>query len=472
MKEMAPTLTDAKGMGGIHAQDGFDYQVWDALIRLPAWLLNPAFEGVANEVLEDIEARFFAPHAPKGHLIERFQAKLSQLSKADLMEVFSGFRAFDTSYPGVARFHMLVTPSLPEKLKWLAKDPERVRRARPFYAPFADIQAASDAKLRSDIISEFGKDLGEFIADGAGVGLSSIPDNMTAVAKFAASFSHSFPSIGIEFGKLDEAHSALFRLLQANRGGFTARDQILATLREKLLVDPLPAKHLALHILSDRNVSRNDTIEIDARHFAGGGLPFPPPEEWRKNLLEPLINTATWSKKRGIQRVALSGSFRLSTAFAVGWSFRSAVGFEIDIPTKAGVWPTDSHPPAKTALRCEVTQPQQLFGDHLLVGIGILRDPSEAILITFEGALDTNLLKIFFPAALTDPHDVQSAVRAAKSSIDQACATLKPSHVSLFFVGPAAFGVALGHRWNGLPGCQLFEYLADERRYTPTVYLG
>jgi hypothetical protein len=62
-----PTLTDSKGMGGILAQGGFDYQVWDALIRLPNWLKNPAFEGMIFEGLEDLEIRFFAPHAPRGH---------------------------------------------------------------------------------------------------------------------------------------------------------------------------------------------------------------------------------------------------------------------------------------------------------------------------------------------------------------------------------------------------------------------
>src|SRR4051794_11835251 len=75
-----PTLTDDKGMGGIIAQDGFDYQIWDALARVPAWLRNPAFEGLALEVLEDSEVRFFAPHAPRAHVLERFQAKSGVLA--------------------------------------------------------------------------------------------------------------------------------------------------------------------------------------------------------------------------------------------------------------------------------------------------------------------------------------------------------------------------------------------------------
>ncbi|WP_144012434.1 hypothetical protein [Deinococcus sp. LM3] len=42
--ETKPTLTDAKGSGGMVAQSGFDYQLWETLSRLPGWLLQPAFE--------------------------------------------------------------------------------------------------------------------------------------------------------------------------------------------------------------------------------------------------------------------------------------------------------------------------------------------------------------------------------------------------------------------------------------------
>ncbi len=67
--ENAPALTDARGMGGVIAQDGFDYQLWDGLARMPAWLANPAFEQMIFEGLEDLEARFFAPHAQRERLL-------------------------------------------------------------------------------------------------------------------------------------------------------------------------------------------------------------------------------------------------------------------------------------------------------------------------------------------------------------------------------------------------------------------
>lgn len=473
MDKHPPTLTDAKGMGGMHAQAGFEYQIWDAIIRLPAWLKNPAFEGFGNEVLEDIEARFFAPHAPIGHLLERLQAKSSQLTKAEIKEVVENFKKFDSSFPRAARVHTLVTPSLPKKLEWLARDTDRIRRARPFYAPFSDIQAASDTKLRSDLGVEFGENLGNFFSESVEISLRQLPDSATAETAFATAFHRAFPGLNINHRALLDAHAALFELCRLNRGGLISRSQILAVLRENLQADLFPDTVLPLHILSDRNASRDDAIEIDARSFAGGDLPLPDPEQWQIHLLDPLVSTATWARKRSIQRVNLSGSFRISTAFAVGWAFRSAVSFEIDIPTRTGVWPTDLHPPASgTLLPWLVSQPQQLLGGRLLVGIGVLRDPSQGILSTCHGANEDHLLTIFLPEALADAIDVQSSIRIVKSAIDQACATLRPSAIDVFYVGPAAFAIALGHRWNGLPKSRIREYLPRQSKYTPTVSIG
>lgn len=101
----APSLTDAKGLGGVIAQDGFDYQLWDGLTRLPGWLANPAFEGMLFEGLEDLEARFFAPQAPRHRLLERYQAKSGSLTPAEVREVFKSFRRFETTYPAATRLH-------------------------------------------------------------------------------------------------------------------------------------------------------------------------------------------------------------------------------------------------------------------------------------------------------------------------------------------------------------------------------
>lgn len=472
-KNQGPTLTDAKGMGGLHAQAGFEYQVWDAITRLPAWLRYPGFEGLANEALEDIEARFFAPHAPSGHLLDRFQAKSGQPTKGELQEVFKDFQRFDASYPEKARVQTLVTPSLPKNLMWLARNTERIRRARLFYAPFADIQAASDDKLRADLQKEFGDDLGGFVSKSVAVSLKSLPDQFTAGVAFATALYDSFPDLNVGHHATLDAHHALCDLCASNRGSLISRSQILSLLREKLQADLIPDGILPLNILSDSNASRHDAIEIDARPFAGGDLAFPENEKWQDSLLSPLKSTANWARKRGVNRISLSGSFRLSTAFAIGWTFRSATRFEIDIPTKMGLWSTDFHSyQTDASLPWKVLKPQWLLENRLLVGIGIVRDPSPGILNTFEDSNRNHLLTIHLPSALAAPTNVQPSVRTIKRMIDEVCSALRPTSIDLFYVGPAAFAVALGHRWNGMPKTQCYEYVASKQKYVPTVNIA
>ena len=49
---------------------------------------------------------------------------------------------------------------------------------------------------------------------------------------------------------------------------------------------------------------------------------------------------------------------------------------------------------------------------------------------------------------------------------------LGAQRIDLYFAGPAAFAVALGHRWNALPPTQVHEFVATERRYVPTLLIG
>lgn len=468
-----PVLTDAKGMGGIIAQDGFDYQVWDALVRLPAWLRNPGFEGFIVEGLEDVEARFFAPHAPRGHLLDRFQSKSGVLDRAGLIEVFKSFQTFEIAHPAATRVQTLVTPALPPKLTWLARDSKRVSRARPFYAPFADIRAASDEKLRADHVDEFGIDLGNFLADAIEVSLRPVSDRGTAEAAFIAALQKQFPDLDISARKLSAAFAALNDLAAQARGSMLTRAHLLDTLRDVLSDDLVPHRHiLAVHVRSDRNGEVADAIEINASGFSGSSAGYPETERWHAELLNPLVATAKWARKHDFGRIALSGSYRLSTAFALGWAFGSATGFEIDIPTKSGAWATDSHPAAsRSALPWTFKQPSALAGSHLLVGVGIIRDPAPDIIKEWNLADGGGLLIANLPQALTDGVDVQASAQLVKAAIAEAVARFRPTQIHLYYVGPAAFAVALGHRWNALPPIQLYEFIAADGSYNPTVMI-
>lgn len=471
--QSGPTLTDAKGMGGIIAQDGFDYQVWDAIARLPAWLRNSNFEGLIIEGLEDFEARFFAPHAPSKHLLDRFQAKSGTLTKSDIVDVLKSFKAFNAAHPDVSRVQTLVTPALPATLNWIARDPGRVRKARPFYSPFPAVCAASDDKLRKDLVAEFGDDLGIFFADYVEIDLRTFPDRSHAEAAFFAAMQIVFSEIDVSMGKLKTAFSELTGLIGKNRGVMLSRCILLKVLKEALGTPVMPEKSLCVHIRSDRNAPMMDAIEINASEFSGVDGQFPEPAIWLSGLIEPMTSAAKWASEHDQKRIALTGTYRLSTAFAVGWTFRSAIGFDIDIHTRSGSWSTDNHPsPGAQQLDWEVVQPKCLRADRLLVVIGVVRDPRLDIISSLGLSGEDELLIAMLPGAIVNGTDAQSSVQLLKAVVSQAVSQFNPKGIDLYFVGPAALAVALGHRWNALPATQFFEFDVSNRRYIPSVAFG
>jgi SMODS-associated and fused to various effectors sensor domain len=465
-----PTLTDAKGMGGVIAQDGFDYQLWDGLVRLPAWLANPAFEQAIFEGLDDLEARFFAPQAPREYVLERYQAKGGSLTPGGVRDVLESFLAFESAFPQAARVQTLVTPRLPPTLSWLARDPMRVRRARPFYLPFADVLAASDAQLRADLVDAFGVPLGPFVASAVEVSERNLPDRDSALQAFAIALGRAFGALDIGARRIEQAFEALGALARRNIGTPLARGDLIKVMEVEFgQILPRPAA-FPLHIRSDRNERDETALEIDASEFSGGTKSFPGTDQWTEGLLAPLNRTAGWLRRLGVARIGLRGSYRLSTAMSLGWSFRSAIGFELEIPTRDGPWRTDDRSGmAAPSLPWRIAEPATLDGDQLVVCIGVLRDPSLDLPITAAGG--TECLAFHLAAPIVSGAAAQAGVSLVKRTIDAAVARLRPAGIKLFMAGPAAFAAALGHRWNAMPPTQLHEFLPADRSYVPTVRL-
>jgi hypothetical protein len=441
-------------------------------VRLPAWLANPAFEELIFEGLEDVEARFFAPQAPRGRLLERYQAKSGHLARKDVTEIFGTFLKFDIAYPELARLHTLVTPRLPPTLAFVGRDPARVRRARPFYAPFADVAKASDAQLRSDLIAEFGARLGEFVAQGVEVDERVLPNRDAALLAFGLALHRAFPDLEASPGKIEGAFEALSGLARRSIGTPVGRTTLAEVLTTQLGRPVAQRRAFPLHIRSDRNEINSDALEIDASRYSGGSAPFPNPVIWRTGLATELGATAKWLRSHGQSRIALSGSYRLTIAFTLGWSFRSATGFEIEIPTREGAWATDDRPGQnETFPTWQVTAATSLGGDRLAVSVGIIRDPAADLLE--RGAVSpASLLRLLVPGPLTSARAAQAGAATVKAAAASAAAGLRPQGIDLYMAGPAAFAVALGHRWNAMPPTQLHEFVAADHRYVATAFLG
>ena len=428
-----PVLTDAKGMGGVNAQDGFDYQIWDGLIRLPAWLRLQSFEGMTFEGLEDLETRFFSAHAPKGHFLDRFQAKSGELAKPGIVEVLKSFAAFEHHHPEIARIQTLVTPSVPPALKWLDRDPQRVRNLRPFYEPFPRVLADSDAKVRADFESEFGDVIGGFAFRSVDVAIRAIHNRNMAALMFANEMATAFPAIDVSAKRMGDVFDALHELATRKRGTMLTHMQLIATIEQSLGMSLGLPTELHLHIRSDRSSPESDAVEIDASPFSGGGLGVPSPTEWRDRLLTPLETAARWAYSAGYRRIRISGQFRLSTGFTLGWAFRSATGFELLIPAKEATWATDTRPPSGAQpVPYTATDPSANVGECLIVAMGVLRHPAADVRQHFELADDNRMLRLQVPQALSSALEAQFLAGVLKTRVAEVVGGLEAKAIDLF----------------------------------------
>jgi len=225
-----------------------------------------------------------------------------------------------------------------------------------------------------------------------------------------------------------------------------------------------------VHVRSDRNNSDERALEIDASEFCGTGGAFPDAARWRRDLLLPLERSARWLRERRTTRIALSGSYRLTTALALGYSLRSATGFEIEIATREGPWATDDRPRAIDQYPpWHITDATALDVDCLHICVGVLRDPTQAV--RAQSTAPAAVLSIMLDQPITSARAAQSGVSAVKDAVAATVARLRPARIALYYAGPAALAVALGHRWNSLPPTQLHEFRAEDGGYLRTAVL-
>lgn len=467
-EDTKPTLTDAKGSGGLVAQSGFDYQLWEALARLPGWLLQPAFEGFILEGLEDIEARFFTPYAPESRVIDRFQAKEGSLSKTAIAEVLGNFLKYESSYPGTARVQTLVTPSLLARLQWIAKDQTRIQKARPFYKPFATVTAASNLKYRNDLVAEFGQALGNFVAENVDFALRQYADIQAARLAFAQAMEAAFPTLECTHKQVKAAFDDLVTLANEHRGTCITRAQTLHVLRAAISAPILEDDPLQVHIRSDRDSEQPQALEIDASAFAGGETGYPETSKWSA-LTTPLQKVAEWAHQGGYHRIRLSGSYRLSTAFAIGTAFRAAKGFDIDFPVRGDWWRTDDYTQQDgKALGWQTEAATGLVNGRLVIAVGVIRNPVQAVMTTLGLPDEHEVLRLQLERAIMSGQELQAAVSYIKGQVVQAVSAHRPDALEVFLVGPAALALALGHRWNALPPTQWYEFQVHSGMYQPT----
>ena len=229
---------------------------------------------------------------------------------------------------------------------------------------------------------------------------------------------------------MESAFDALASLARRTLRAPLTRRQLEEVLQEQLEQE-LPLRGaFPLHVRSDRNEPDPTALQIDAKAFSGGPASYPALEVWASGLIEPLDKTARWLRSHSVSRVVLGGSYRLTTALALGWSLRSAHGFELDVPTRGGTWRTDERPrTGETAPDWEIKEPESLCGEQLAVSVGVLRNPALDLPNT-AGVPCGSVLGFHLATALASAPEAQASASLVKRTIDEFVALLKPERHS------------------------------------------
>jgi hypothetical protein len=106
---------------------------------------------------------------------------------------------------------------------------------------------------------------------------------------------------------------------------------------------------------------------------------------------------------------------------------------------------------------------------ELNVAFGILQDPAATLV---QGGLrPEQVLRLHSSDPVVSAQAAQALVAQVKRIVTAAVVKLQPSTINLYFAGPAALAIALGHRWNAMPKTQLHEFDAQKRTYRGTAIL-
>src|SRR5690606_41373103 len=105
-----------------------------------------------------------------------------------------------------------------------------------------------------------------------------------------------------------------------------------------------------------------------------------------------------------------------------------------------------------------------------VVTVGVLRAPS-AELEPSAGIPRQAVLALHLDGPIPSAASAQVAASAIKRAVDGAVARLRPQGIQLYFAGPAALAVALGHRWNAMAPTQLHEFVVSKRSYIATALI-
>lgn len=176
----------------------------------------------------------------------------------------------------------------------------------------------------------------------------------------------------------------------------------------------------------------------------------------------------------GHPRVAITGSLRQATAFAVGASLRMVTGVDVGVIQRGSMW--QSLADYGSAAELADIPPQPIGqGDEIAVVIEVATTITDDVTeFLREQRLPVGRLIVLQPAAgvgdgsVKDGTAANALAVALRNSIRTAAR--RTPRVHLFLAGPMALALLLGHRWNRVAPTTVYEDLVNT--YDPAFMIS
>lgn len=173
--------------------------------------------------------------------------------------------------------------------------------------------------------------------------------------------------------------------------------------------------------------------------------------------------------------IAVTGSLRLATAFAVGASLRMVTNTEVAVVQRGSLWSSDALYDA--VIPPVVREVPISQGEDLAVAVAIAADPTVDV-AEYLRKSNVPVSRLVVLSIAGDPRDnaVQSSEHACGIAIGlrNEVRTQARSHprIHLFQAGPMGLALLLGHRWNRQAPTLVYEDLGPGRGYDLAFNIG
>jgi hypothetical protein len=474
-RKKLPSLLDAESRGGDIAEGGLSFQESILLAQLPMCLTHDGFTSLIREAMGDFECKFYVPG--HGYQIEFVEVKSNQLSAGEFWAEIDRFLALAATGERYRRF-TLVTAGYAAGLAPVINQLRRLQDPREFYGADSSVMTRSFQEFEQTVRQlRRSRNDAEFLVSM--VHIETRAPEMVGLqeAAFKQSFSDAFPEhTDLSVANMHELYLGLAQFIRSRRNQPMGRRELEELIETKIApTKPVRLRPITIHTQAAASACHATSLCFAWDEFFGDvRRSFPPPDRWKKGLMKPLRETQEWIvQNRKTRRIRLTGNRRLSASLAIGAVFSAVAGYSIEFETRNGEsWATDDHATAASpSYPLQIDMPSEV-GERLVVSVGILRNILGDVSTYQRNSplCDLPVLHIYGNQPLESAQHANLAVREIKSAITKALAVTKCRQIDLFFAGPAAAALFLGHRLNAVGPVQCYEW-AGTGQYVPTCLL-